>query len=200
MANVTAPTALMTAEEFAAWVGRPENQGRWWELDHGKVIEMPPPMPPHGTLCSWIAHLLWSFAIRRGRGRVTTNDTGLIVERGPDTVRGVDVMFIDESRTFEAIPREYEQGLPALAVEVWSPSDRPNRMNRRVAQYLARGIPIVWLVDPDDQTVAVHRPGELPLVAEGDDVLIGYDVLPDLRLRAADLFALPGPPPPHPHP
>jgi Uma2 family endonuclease len=192
----TVATPLMTAEEFATWTARPENQGRWWELDRGRVIEMPPPKYPHGTLCGWITHLLWSFAVRRGRGHVISNDTGLIVERGPDTVRGVDVMFIDESTPFERIPRTYVESVPALAVEVRSPDDRPNQMHRRVAQYLARGVPLVWVVDPEDQSVAVHRPGELPLVAEGDDELVGYDALPDFACKVADLFALPGQTPP----
>jgi Uma2 family endonuclease len=75
MTTATAPPAEMTADEFQRWVEFPVNQGRWWELDQGRVIERPPPKPPHGTLCAWIAHLLWSFAIARGRGRVTTNDT-----------------------------------------------------------------------------------------------------------------------------
>jgi Uma2 family endonuclease len=138
---------------------------------------------------------LWSFAIRRGRGRVTTNDTGLIVEEEPDTVRGVDVMFFDESRPFGMIPREYERGLPALVVEVWSPNDKRNQMNRRVAQFIARGIPLVWLVDPDDQSVSVQRPGQVPVIMTGDDELIGYDTLPDFTCKVADLFTLPGQPP-----
>jgi Uma2 family endonuclease len=187
-----APTPLLTAAEFQRWVSRPENQGRWWELDQGRIVEVPPPQAPHGTLCGWVAHLLWAFAIARGRGRVTTNDTGLIVEENPDTVRGVDVMFFDTSTPFERIPVSYESDRPALVVEVRSPSDRPNPLSRRIAQYLARGIPVVWVVDPEDQTVGIHRPGELPVVAYDDDELTGFDALPDLRLRAADLFTLPG--------
>jgi len=190
-----APPACMTADEFEEWVERPVNQGRWWELDQGRVIEMTPPKPPHGTICAWIAYLLWSFAIARGRGRVTTNDTGLIVESNPDTVRGVDVMFFDASLSLDAIPTGYETTRPALAVEVRSPTDRPNMMSRRIAQYLARGIPIVWVVDPDDQTIAIHRPGgAVPDIARDDDELTGFEVLPDLHVRARDLFTLPGQP------
>jgi len=190
-----APSAGMTADEFQRWVELPINQGRWWELDQGRVIEMPPPKPPQGTLCAWIAHLLWSFAIARGRGRVTTNDTGLIVQTNPDTVRGVDVMFFDASLSLDAIPAGYETDRPALAIEVRSPTDRPNMMSRRIAQYLARGIPIVWVVDPADQTIAIHRPGgAIPDIARDDDELTGFEILPDLRVRARDLFTLPGQP------
>ena len=186
------PAATMTAAEFRRWVDRPENRGRWWELDQGRVIEVPPPQAPHGTLCGWVAHQLWGFAIARGRGRVTTNDTGLIVQEDPDTVRGVDVMFFDASTPFDRIPVGYETDCPALVVEVRSPTDRANPLSRRVAQYLARGVPVVWVIDPDDRTVGVHRPGQLPVVAAGDDELTGFEVLPDLRLRVRTLFTLPG--------
>ncbi len=195
MVAVAASPKGMTAVEFDEFVHRPENAGRWWELDRGRVIEMPPPRPQHGTVCGWVAYHLWSFAIRRGRGRVMTNDTGLIVEENPDTVRGVDVMFFDESVPLGQIGRQYEHRVPALVVEVWSPSDRRNQMNRRVAQYMARGIPILWLVDPEDQSVAVHRPGELPVIAEGEAELVGYDVLPDFACKVSYLFTLPGQPP-----
>lgn len=194
----TATTSQLTASEFREWVCRPENAARWWELDRGRIIEMPPPQAPHGTLCGWIGHLLWSFAISRGKGRVTTNDTGLIVEENPDTVRAVDVMFFDASTPFEQIPMGYEATLPALVIEVRSPSDRPNPMSRRIAQYLARGVLMVWVVDPEDQSVGIHRRGELPVVAFDDDVLPGFDILPDLKMRAADLFALPAPTPTEP--
>jgi hypothetical protein len=33
----------MTAEEFGAWANSPENEGRWFELVRGEVIELPPP-------------------------------------------------------------------------------------------------------------------------------------------------------------
>jgi len=117
------------------------------------------------------------------------------VETNPDTVRGVDVMFFDASLSLDAIPAGYETDRPALAVEVRSPTDRPNMMSRRIAQYLARGVPIVWVVDPADQTVAIHRPGGVvPDIARDDDELTGFEVLPDLLVRARDLFTLPGQP------
>jgi Uma2 family endonuclease len=120
---------------------------------------------------------------------VTTNDTGDIVEQNPDTACGVDVLFFDESVPVTQTTRWYEQQLPVLVVEVWSPSDRRNQMNRQLTQYIARGIPILWLVDPDDQWVAIHRPGELPIIAEKDDEFTGYGVLPDFRSKMANVHA-----------
>ena len=77
---------LMTADEFWGWCGRPENVGKRAELVHGKVVEMPSPGEVHGSLCWWIGVLLGLYVLKRGRGRATSNDTGLLVEDSPQRV------------------------------------------------------------------------------------------------------------------
>lgn len=188
----TATTKLMTAEEFFDWCAQPENQDRRFELENGEVIEMPPPGDQHGTLCSWISHLLWAFAISRGRGRVNSNDAGLIVRRNPDTTRGADLMFFDESVPLSSVSRRYPANLPLLVVEVLSPNDSWGKTSRRVEQYLQAGVPMVWVVSPSDLTVTVFRPNENQQTLDESDELTGCDVLPDFRCRVADLFTLPG--------
>lgn len=188
----TVTTSLMTAEEFWEWTQRPENQGKWWELERGEVVEMPPPGELHGVICFLIARLLGNYVFDRGSGYVCTNDTGILLERDPDTVRGPEVMLFDERRRLADLSPKISEGIPKLVVEVLSPTDRPNQTIMRLRQYLDRGIPLVWLVDPESRTVTVHRPGQLPDLVKGDGELIGGEVLPGLRLRAADLFTLPG--------
>ena len=193
----TAQPRLMTADEFYEWANRPENAGRWCELDRGEVIDVPPPQHPHGVYC-WIAStVLTGYLLRRGAGYMCTNDTGIIVERKPDTVRGADLIVFLESPAGGRPKPGYVDGIPALIVEVLSPEDRPGRTNRRIDQYIRRGIPMVWLIDPEEQLVTVYRPDEFPEVLdEPDDELTGNGVLPDFSCRVRDLFALPGQPPP----
>ena len=193
MATATT-TGRMTAEEFAEWVVQTGNPDLRYELDRGRVVEMPSPGEVHGLVCAWVVYLLMSYVVRQNRGRVTSNDTGLVVQTDPATVRGPDVMVFDDAVPLQSAASGHIADLPSLIVEVWSPSDRPNAMNLRVTQYLTRGVPLVWLVDPIDETVAVHRPGELPLVLSGTDVLVGYETLPDLAVTVATLFRLPGTP------
>jgi hypothetical protein len=38
----------------------------------------------------------------------------------------------------------------------------------------------------------VHRAGREPIVLESDQEVTGEDVIPDLRLKVADFFAMPG--------
>jgi Uma2 family endonuclease len=193
MATVTEhATKLLTADEFYDFVHRPENDGRFFELERGVIIEMPPPMMPHGVVCGNVGWVLNGFVRHRKRGFVCTNDTGVLLETDPDTVRGIDVSLYDELLTFAQLPRKYSTHLPLLAVEVLSPDDRPGKTTRRVSQFLRQGIPLVWIIDPEAFDVTVHRAGKEPIVLGKDDELTGDDVLPDFRCRVADLFKLPG--------
>ena len=141
----------MTAEEFFDWVHRPENRDRWFELERGKVIEMPPPGERHGYVSGNIGRILGNHTFRVGHGYVCTNDTGVVVESQPDTVRGIDVTLYEESCRYDDLTVAYPTHLPTLAVEVLSPHDRPGRMMRRVSQFLRKGISLVWLVDAEDR-------------------------------------------------
>jgi Uma2 family endonuclease len=188
----TAQTKLLTAEEFFEFVHRPGNRDRFFELYRGEIIEMPPPNRRHGSICEKVAWTLGSYARQRQKGDVCTNDTGFIVERDPDTVRGPDVTFYDDVQTFDELPVKYEELPPKVAVEVLSPTDTWARMTRRITQMLRRGVALVWVVDPADRSVTVYRPGKEPYVVEEHEELTGDDVLPGFRCRVADFFTLPG--------
>lgn len=195
MATATTTTP-MTAEEFFDWANRPENIDKRWELEAGEVVEMPSPAELHGTICWLVGMVLGQYVFSRGAGYVCTNDTGLIVKRDPDTVRGPDVMLHLDVRTMAELSRTFSQRVPALVVEVFSPSDRPGKLMGRVAQYHRRGVPLVWVVFPEERTVNVYYPNEFPKVLDETDELTGNGVLPDFACPVRALFALPGPTPP----
>ena len=133
-------TRRMTASEFFDWVHRPENRNRFFELDRGEVVEMPPPGKYHGFVCGNVAWILGDFARQRRKGYVCTNDAGVLVERDPDTVRGPDVTFYEDAQTIDDMDRQYAARPPLLAVEVLSPNDRINRTIRRITQMLHGGV------------------------------------------------------------
>jgi Uma2 family endonuclease len=192
----TVETTRLTVEEFWEWSIRPENQDRRCELENGEIIDMPSPGELHGIVCFLVAHLLGAHLFRIGRGHICINDTGLVVARDPATVRGPDVMVFLEPFSLDRASRRWVERLPQLVVEVLSPSDQAGRVNRRVVQYLNRGVPLIWLVDPELRTVTTYRPGQQMQVLDETDELSGSDALPEFRCRVAELFALPGGPAP----
>lgn len=184
-------TPLMTLEEFLAFTQRPENAEREYELDRGEVVEMPRPGELHGFTCSTICMWLTLYLLRRGSGYFLPNDTGYLLQRAPATLRGPDVMLYLEDRTAEQMSSSHTERRPDLIIEVLSLNDRMSDVNRKIGQYLTRGVPLVWLVDPDLHCVTVYRPGEMHRVLDGQDDLSCEAVLPGLHLTVAELFQKP---------
>ena len=102
MATVT--TKPMTAEEFYEWANHPDNRHKYCELERGEIVEISRPGKLHGLICANVVRILGNFSIQRKKGYVCSNDTGLVVERDPDTVRGPDVLSLktqSESKTLK---------------------------------------------------------------------------------------------------
>jgi len=194
MATVT--SRLVTAEEFSEFVERPENASRYFELDEGEIIEVPPPKPPHGFVSITVGALLWNYCRKRGRGYLFSNDTGVILSRDPDTVRGPDVMLYDDDTSAgEIVAMEsYLETPPILAVEILFPGNRHGQIARKLSQYLNADVRIVWVIDPPAQEVTVYSPGAEPHVIDAAGTLTGGDALPGLSIKVAELFRKPGDP------
>jgi len=190
----TIKTRPITAEEFCDFVHRPENAGRYFELDEGEMVELPSPMPPHGLICGNVTGILWNYTRQAGRGYVLSNDTGVILARDPDTVRGPDVMVYDDEKTYDEMlaERSYPEVPPLLAVEVLSPSDRIAQVTRKVNQYLHAGVKLVWVLDPVTRDAMAYRPDTEADVLGPEGTLDGRDVLPGLSVKVAELFRKPG--------
>ena len=188
----TVAEQTMTAEEFFEWVQLPANRGRSFELNHGEVVEMPPPGKYHGFVCGNVAGILRNYAIASRKGYVCTNDAGVIVGRDPDSVRGPDVTFYIDDETADNMERQYAESPPVLAVEVVSPHDRINEIMSRVTQLVARGVKVVWVVDPEARDVSVCRTGQEPQLVQATEHIGGGTELPDFRCTVAEFFATPG--------
>lgn len=183
---------LLTAEEFCDWVNQPENVNKWFELVRGEVIELPPPLKVHGVVCINVGYELTRFVRQLGKGYVTSNDSGVILERNPDTVRGPDIAVYEDAESFEELHPKYGEVPPRLAVEILSPNDRADRILPKITDYLNNGVALLWVVNPERRTVTVYQPGKAQYVVTHDQELTGEDVYPDLRCKVADFFFVPG--------
>jgi len=59
----------------------------------------------------------------------------------------------------------------------------------KVAEYLSWGVRLIWLVDPNTETVMVIRQNGERQVLKGKDVLSGEDVVPGFKIRVKTIFA-----------
>lgn len=158
------------------------------ELIRGAIHEMSPSKPLHGFVSGNFAMELGLYG-RQAGGRILTGEAGYLLERDPDTLLVPDVAYV---KTDRLPPRDqwnrYCEVAPDVVVEVLSPSNSPAEMDRKVATYLAAGVPLVWVADPVPQRITAHRPGMAPQILEIDDVLDGGDVLPGFRVPVRTFF------------
>lgn len=182
-------TQLITAEEFGRMPDPAD--GSKQELVKGVIVTMPPPKAIHGIVQSEIASLLRNLVKPKRLGWIVT-ESGTIVGRDPDTVRGPDVAFYSITRQPE-VPPDYFEIAPDLAVEVLSPDDRRSRVRVKIAEYIAAGVRLVWLVDPETRTVLEYRGSLRGTEYDEADTLTGADVLPEFTCRVADFFPPPAP-------
>jgi Uma2 family endonuclease len=75
-----------------------------------------------------------------------------------------------------------------LAVKVLSPGDTSEEIEEKVAEWLAAGARMVWVVSPKRRTVPVYRSlKEIKILTEQDE-LDGGNVVPGFHCRVADIF------------
>jgi Uma2 family endonuclease len=126
-----------------------------------------------------------------------THDLGVVLGADgtlqilPKQVRIPDVCFIAWERfPNRQLPREPIPALaPDLAVEVLSPSNTPQEMQRKLHDYFTAGVRLVWYVDASTRSARSYTSeNEFVEISESQS-LSGGDVLPGFELPLRDLFA-----------
>src|SRR5438094_3522910 len=82
---------LPTAEEFFRLPSPPD--GSQQELVRGEIITSPLPGGMHGVSCHKAGSHIGNFVDEHDRGTVTSNGSGVVTERHPDSVRGPDISY-----------------------------------------------------------------------------------------------------------
>ena len=117
-----------------------------------------------------------------------SNDSGVITERGPDTVRGADIVFYSYGRVPRGkLPRAYLSEMPELVVEVRSKSDRWPKVLAKAAEYLDAGVSVVMVLD-DEETTAHIITQDRYQILNADDELTVPEILPGFSVNVGRFF------------
>lgn len=157
------------------------------ELVAGMIVAEPFPTPRHDRTFRRLLRMLGDFVDAHGLGEVF-GETGFVLARDPDTVRGPDLSFVSRERLSNFDDARFFSGAPDLAVEILSPSNRRGEMHAKVADYLAAGARLVWVVDPKKRSVTTYRTLLAPRRLESHQSLDGEDVLPGLAIPLESIF------------
>ncbi|NNJ13245.1 Uma2 family endonuclease [Chloroflexales bacterium ZM16-3] len=173
----------LTAEEFAALPG-----SRHQELVRGEVVQIMPPGGVHGKVAVSVVMFL-GFWARQGSGGIVGVESGFILERDPDLVRGPDAYYVRTERIpAGGIPEGFWPIAPDLAVEVVSPNDTAGEVRAKVREYLAAGTAAVWVVYPSTREVIAHTPDGMARTYGPGETLEMPELLPGFSLAISELF------------
>ncbi|MBI4784655.1 MAG: Uma2 family endonuclease [Oscillatoriophycideae cyanobacterium NC_groundwater_1537_Pr4_S-0.65um_50_18] len=97
--------------------------------------------------------------------------------------RSPDVAWVRRDRWIALLPEEREKFppiAPDFALELRSNTDDLKTLQSKMTEYLANGVHLGWLINPQDQQVEIYRSGQpvqpidLPTQLSGEAVLPGF--------------------------
>ena len=161
------------------------------ELIDGEVIQKMSPTLYHGRLTSRLISLLDQYLQGTHEGSVVNEVRH--VNRTEERIFLPDINVTLVGR----LPKGPEAGQhgpisvqPDFALEVVSPGDGIGRVLEKADFYIRAGTRLLWLVDPDTETVTAYRPGQAPTVHRAPAVIDAQPVLRDFSLDVGALFAV----------
>ncbi|HEY3787520.1 MAG TPA: Uma2 family endonuclease [Urbifossiella sp.] len=195
-ATATAPQKIWTEEDLLAM---PDDGIERWIIG-GKLREKPSEFPEakmtvrnrhHCGIMSAVVTtvMIWLRKQPKPRGEVYCGEVGVRLPGSFATV-GVDVAYApaavvavqdDEKTTLL-------DGVPTLTVEILSPNDYQEQIHEKTREYLRAGVAIVWVIDPDDQTVKVYRSGQPVESFNITHRLPEHPAMPGFAPTVAELF------------
>ncbi len=184
-AIVSTPPKLLTAQEFL----RLSDTDRPKELVKGKVVYRNVPYPRHGHYCLAVGRKLGDFVEQHDLGWVFSNDSGVLTEQNPDTVRGPDVVYYSYQKVPKGqLPDGYIDVAPELAIEIRSSDTRWKNLHKKIGEYLEAGVLVVCVVDPDAKTVHVFSADQPVRILTAGDEWTLPEILPGFSVSLAALF------------
>lgn len=166
-ATLSAPP--MTDEAFAELCA--EHPDLFFEVTgEGDIIVMPPTYSVTGVRNLRIGRQLDIWAERDGRGFALDSSTGFVLPNGAR--RSPDAAWTLKTRVAQldpAIREKYWHLCPDFVIELQSATDRPRLIREKMQEWMANGVQLAWLIDPEKKSVAIHRPDSTTEARTGID-------------------------------
>lgn len=123
------------------------------------------------------------------RGEILGGKAGVRLSRDPETTVGIDLVYVSADVLIQqTLETALIDGVPTLAVEILSPNDTVEEIHEKVAACRSAGVPLLWVLNPYDRLVTVHRPDAEPEAFNVLQELSGEPHLPGFRVKVARLF------------
>jgi Uma2 family endonuclease len=174
--------AQATDEWTLEQLHRLPDDGNKYELVRGELFVTPPPSVGHEDLAAALGRILDRYAEEQGLGRVhrpraVLRTLGSEVE--PDLMVRPNAA---KTTDWAAL------AIPTLVVEIVSETTRRRDYVQKRSLYLDAGVPEYWIVDGEDKTIRVVRPGHEDVVESRTLTWNPIGASQQLAIDVAELF------------
>jgi Uma2 family endonuclease len=163
-----------------------------WRLEltaEGDLVIMPPAGGGTGRRNFELTGLFRAWVKADGTGVGFDSSTGFTLPNGAK--RSPDLAWVKRAR-WDALTEEEQERFPSLCpdfvVELRSPSDPLKLLQGKMAEYIANGAELGWLIDPLEKKVYVYRPSEEVRCLENPPQVSGDPVLPGFVLDLQEIW------------
>ena len=150
-------------------------------------------MSPTGLRSAWrelvLCTRLLTWAEVDGRGIAIGPSGGYTLPNG--AIRDPDASWFRRERLSGFTEEELEKFghlCPDFAAEIMSPTDTLCESQDKMAEYIANGAQLGWLIDPYNARVYVYRPGQAVECLENPTTISGDPVLPGFIFNVAEIW------------
>ncbi len=183
------PALKLTDEEFAQLVA--VNKELRLELTvEGELIIMSPTGGETGNRNFEIYIDLGIWNRQKNLGKAFDSSTGFKLPNG--ATRSPDASWVRMERWDALTPQQRKKFLPLcpdFVVELVSETDDVEDTQAKMREYLANGLQLGWLINPQAKQVEIYCPHQSVEILQSPISLSGEDVLPGFILNLQPIFA-----------
>lgn len=155
----------------------------------GELLIMSPSGLETGGLELDVAAELRQWSLQDGRGKAFGANAGVTLADG--SVRAADACWISWDRLNQLTPQQrsrFAPITPEFVIEVRSPSDTLTNLREKMAEWIANGVELAWLMDPTSKSVGIYRPNQHPEVQEAPSAVYGEGPVAGFVLELARIW------------
>jgi len=151
---------------------------------NGEILVMTPAGSGTSRMNSRLTRFLDEWAEEDGRGVAFDSNGGFTLPDG--SMRAADAAWVLSTR-WDALSAKdkarFAPLCPDFVIELRSPSDDLAELQTKMEHWIANGAQLGWLIDPEEKTVHVYRPGDSPEVlhhpssVQGSGVVAGFELV-----------------------
>jgi len=182
------PDPRMTDEEFYDFCQA--NPGlRIERTAEGEIVIMSPTGAETSNRNVELCSQLQAWCKRDGRGKAFDSNAEYLLPNG--AARSPDASWVHRSR-LAGLTQEQKRKFPPLCpdfvVELTSPSDRLPKVQKKMREWMDNGAQLGWLLDADNRTAYLYRPGREPERLAAPERLAGEGPVDGFVLELAEIW------------